>query len=111
MTDRKWINAKAAKNVEIDLFGMLLQRDNAKEIKLLLNDYAARVLMEEYPDARAKLKSTTQGEYVYQLTTQVSSLSGITRFCLGMTGNIKIMKGAELKEKLKELATQVINEN
>lgn len=111
ITDKIWKQPHCPVDMEIDIFGMMLERDKCHEVEVLLTDYAKQLLIEENPDAGIYVKNNKDlsgTHYPYRLTCRVTSLQGISRFCMGLADEIKVVKGNELKSRLRTLAHHLI---
>ena len=85
-----------------DLFGFMGKE--AIAIKLEMSALAAKLLIEEYPESRIYLQKMDNQKYFF--TYEVRNFKGVSRFILGLIGEIKIIEPQELKDFVKEKLNQ-----
>jgi len=69
-------------------------------VKLKLSKKAYHLLIEEYPEARPYTKTAHRQHYFFE--HEIAEFPGISRFILGLPGEVQVMEGEELKEFLSE---------
>lgn len=78
-------------------------------IKLKLSKKAYQLMMEEHPNARPFMKIKNRNQYFFQ--GEIPHLPGLARFILGLPGEIKVIKGEEMKAYLAEQKKKVFDDN
>ncbi|KEO75884.1 helix-turn-helix transcriptional regulator [Anditalea andensis] len=73
-------------------------------VKLKLSKKAYQLLIEEYPEARPF--TTTAHRQFYYFEHDIAEFPGISRFILGLPGEVQVMEGDELKAFLNEQLTK-----
>jgi len=68
------------------------------KVKLKLSKKAYHLLIEEYPEARPF--TTTAHRQHYYFENEIAEFPGISRFILGLPGEVQVVEGEELKEFL-----------
>lgn len=101
-----WINYKCDPQVEIDPFGMLIDPDKKFTVSLLLTDYANLLLKEEYHHD-IQTEPVKIGEFTHRFRTELSSVKGVGRFCVGLIPEVRIEEGEPLKEYIKQKASEL----
>ncbi len=112
ITEKTWNLPKCQMDIAIDIFGMILERDKSQSVEILLSNFARQILIEEIPDAMSCVKpykGSSRGRYPYILTCDVSSIQGISRFCIGLSREVRVLKGDMLKKHLLALAHEIID--
>lgn len=103
VTDQKWSGFKCAREIELDPWGMKVDKKNFEETSLFLTDYGRILLIEEFPDS-AKLISRNDGrdsrEWPWLLKCRVSSADGAARFCAGLPAHVRVAQGQKLQQAL-----------
>ena len=88
--------------VRLDLFQMAFN-GAGHQVCIWLTPLAYRLLIEERPAALDHVASISNQEpYTHELHTQVATLLPIGRFCLGLPGQIRVVKGQALKSHLRK---------
>lgn len=108
LLDIKWTCVDHHENLTTDLFGYT---DKVLGIvKLRLDETAAHILVEDYPNAKKQLQKNNDGTFL--LTTEVCNYNGIGRFFIGLAKHIDIVNSPDfenfIKETIKDL-TQKFN--
>jgi len=70
------------------------------QVKLKLSKKAYHLLIEEYPEARPYTQTAHRQHYFFE--NEIAEFPGISRFILGLPGEVQVIEGEELKEFLEE---------
>ena len=106
ITNENWRNINKHKKLSVDVFDML-ENPNIPpiDIELKLKRLAYNLIIEEYANSITKIsenKDKDANEYPYVLRTQINEIKGVGRFYLGLAREIKIVKGDQLIEHVRE---------
>lgn len=106
ITNENWRNINKHKKLSVDVFDML-ENPNIQpiEVELKLKRLAYNLIIEEYANSVRDItenKDKDANEYPYVLRTQINEIKGVGRFYLGLAREIKIVKGDQLIEHVKE---------
>lgn len=82
---------------KIDPFHMAY--DKGTPVQLELSVRGKNLLLEEFPLAESCVKEEN-GKWYF--TGEVGPMEGIGRFCIGLAGDVKVIKGEALKEYIRE---------
>ncbi len=90
-----------------DLFGM--SGPDAFTVTLHLTSRAYRLLIEEFPAARASVKAETRStadgkKYIFSV--QIQAVEGVGRFVLGLCDEIEVLEPEKLRQYLREKVTR-----
>jgi len=69
-------------------------------VKLKLSKKAYHLLIEEYPEARPYTQTAHRQHYFFE--HEIAEFPGISRFILGLPGEVQVVEGEELKEFLSD---------
>lgn len=83
---------------QVDVFGFSGRESH--QVELQLNDRAYRLLREEFPRALSFVKPIRENQFLFQ--AQVYDLRGVSRFILGLPGQIKVVSPLMLIEHLRQ---------
>ena len=100
-----WKNTDKHKEIKIDVFHM--SGVEPIPICLTLDLFAKNLLVEEFPKAEVCVKPDKGDNNTWYFSTQVYSLEGIGRFCMGLIDHIDVSGSPELKEYLVDYAAKV----
>lgn len=92
LTQRKWQYPRVAANVELDWFGMILDKNSARCVILWLTEYGKTLLEEEYPDVKVRPLKGVKGNdarYRWECECLVSSPEGLERFVRGLPDEVR----------------------
>ncbi len=102
ITDISWSHTGKHKTLKIDAFDMLEKKEvKPTHIKLKLKVLAYNLLAEEYKQAKKDISANPDNDsadYPYLLDTRVFDIKGVGRFYIGLSQEIKLVEGKELKE-------------
>ena len=93
LTDETWKKHLASPDAQIDVFGMLVDKDNIRNLEMLLNDYAKAILIEEYPGAEGHIipnYGSDRSAYPWRLICRTSNPAGLLRFSRGLPDATKL---------------------
>lgn len=94
--DMPWTNVGKHKKIEVDVFHMSGERPI--HVSLKLDMMAKNLLVEEYPRAAEFLQPHKGDTNIWYFDTDVYSLEGIGRFCMGLLDHIDIIDSHELQD-------------
>ena len=104
ITDRAWVHEILHVKPQMDIFHMT--GTNSIHVVLELDQMAYNLLVEEYPQSVNYL-SKNEGIGTWTLDTNIYSLSGAARFCIGLWEHITIHEGEELKLHILEQVRKI----
>ena len=110
LENENWGNTAMHQDTEIDAFH--LSGNAALKVSLKLDLLARNQLIEEYPRTKDKIVRDANDNNVWYYNDTVRSILGITRFYMGLAEHITILEAPDvLKNKIKELANEIISKN
>lgn len=92
-----WQNEKEHHRQKIDPFHMAY--DKGTPVQLELSVRGKNLLLEEFPLTEP---CVTEKDGKWYFTGEVGPMEGIGRFCIGLAGDVKVLKGDALKEYIRE---------
>lgn len=92
--------SKSPNDVKVDIFQMAFNEEHYK-ISLLLTPLAYRILIEERPGADDFTSTCDEGKFKFRFKTEIATFLPISRFCMGMPGEIMIEESEKLLEFLR----------
>ena len=104
ITDRAWVHETLHVKPQMDIFHMT--GTNSIHVVLELDQMAYNLLVEEYPQS-VNFLSKNEGIGTWTLDTNIYSLSGAARFCIGLWEHITIHEGEELKLHILEQVRKI----
>jgi proteasome accessory factor C len=87
--------------VKTDVFHMAAN-DESYEVELALTPLAARLLIEEYPATESCVSAATDENFPFLFNTTVYNFLPAGRFCLGLPGQVRVLRPAGLAVYLRE---------
>jgi len=105
-TTDDWENEALHHKEETDCFRM--QGKEKYHIRLRLSLRAKNLLVEEFPLSKSQVQKGKGDEEEWILDTTICGLSGAGRFVTGLSDEIKILEGDELKEYIRNFAKNFI---
>lgn len=113
LSDRRWKNTNRHKELRVDLFDMLEESGKASlHVLIALSNRAYNLMCEEHPASTTHITEnhgSDQNELPWVLDTEVYSLTGVGRFCVGLAQDIRIIEGEELKQYVRDYITQSLS--
>jgi predicted DNA-binding transcriptional regulator YafY len=99
--------SKSPNDVALDIFQMAFNQEK-HAISLLLTPLAYRILIEERPGADDLITPCDEGQFKFRFETEIATFLPISRFCMGLPGQIKVEKSVELIGFLKKRKEQFL---
>lgn len=106
ITNEDWQQEVSHQKGFTDIFRMSSYETVKHSIKLQLNRRAFRLLIEEFPLAERDTRQISDDAWI--LKTEISNYIGPTRFILGLAADVRIIESVELKEYIRNYATEYI---
>lgn len=106
ITNEDWQQEASHQKGFTDIFRMSSYETVKHSIKLQLNRRAYHLLIEEFPLAERDTRQISDDAWI--LETEISNYIGPTRFILGLAADVHIIESAELKEYIRNYATEHI---
>ncbi len=103
LTEEQWENEAQHRRSDTDIFRM--SGELTIPVKLQLKTRAKVLLLEEFPLA-GKYLSREGKDWI--LETKVTRLEGVGRFIIGLSDEVKILEGEELKKYVKEFVQKYL---
>ena len=97
-----WLFTSKHKKIDVDVFHM--SGDEPIHVSLKLDLFAKNLLLEEFPKAADCVKQHKGDSNIWYFDTNVYSLEGIGRFCMGLIDHIDIADSVALKEYIVKFA-------
>lgn len=96
--DQEWEFEHLHEQAQSDIFGFNL--DQPISVKLMLTDFAAHLLSEEFPQIRVNIEQISPNKHL--LDFQVGSIRPLARLILGLLNDVQIVSPLELHKELYE---------
>lgn len=110
VSDRHYGALRCPVDVDIDVFGHILDKNNAFGVELRLTHYGRRVLLEEIPSASVDASRDGSADRPWTYQCRVSDPSGVGRFCLGLPDDVTIATGARVMEYVRDGARRLMEQ-
>jgi len=91
----------------VDIFQMAFNKKRYV-VELLLSSLAYRILIEERPGIEDYIIPFEDGKYTHKFSATTATLLPLARFCMGLAGQVKVVKGDDLLVLLKERKAEIL---
>lgn len=91
----------------VDIFQMAFNKDKY-EVEILLTSLAYRILIEERPGIEDFIIPFEEDKYKFKFSATIATLLPLARFCMGLAGQVKVVKGDDLLVLLKARKAEIL---
>jgi len=91
----------------VDIFQMAFNKAKY-EVEILLTSLAYRILIEERPGIEDFIIPFEEDKYKFKFSATIATLLPLARFCMGLAGQVKVVKGDDLLVLLKARKAEIL---